>query len=55
MKRKNAIEIPENSETKVTLTVDKNSIVYNENNAAYLTAYAEVHSAVLSSVSQVGQ
>lgn len=42
MKRKNAIEIPENSETKVTLTVDKNSIVYNENNAAYLTAYAEV-------------
>ena len=26
----------------MTLTVDKNSIVYNENNAAYLTAYAEV-------------
>ena len=27
---------------KVTLTVDKNSIAYNENNAAYLTVYAEV-------------
>ena len=42
MKRQNGIEVPENSEKKVTLTVDKNSIAYNENNAAYLTAYAEV-------------
>ena len=42
MKRQNGIEVPENSEKKVTLTVDKNSIAYNENNAAYLTVYAEV-------------
>ena len=42
LQRQKAVTVPENGQKTVTFTLNKKDIVYNENDAAYLTVYAEV-------------
>ena len=42
LQRQKAVTLPENGQKTITFTLNKKDIVYNENDAAYLTVYAEV-------------